>query len=216
MAVAPFLPRSGTPYIPRPPLNFTVQAAGAGSVDVMVGNITTNLNDGKVTLRVFDQHGVRVHDVQKDVLKADDDVTFSGVTVATPGPHRLEALTSHGQVGREIVSTTGPAAPTLVSTSALTTAALTGVTITGTGFVSGMKVEMGDVNGTNVAVVSPTQMTADFDLSAKAPGGYELTLHPATGTTELAKLAVTVAAPTALGGGGGGAGGGGVVTAPVF
>jgi hypothetical protein len=130
MAVAPFLPRSGTPYIPRPALDIIAQNASGNTVDILVGGITTDLADGKVTLRVFNPMGARVHDLQEDVLEDEDEVTFAGVTVDTPGPHRVVAVTSLGQVGREIVVTAAPAAPTNSAVPTITGTPTVGQTLT--------------------------------------------------------------------------------------
>lgn len=108
MSVAPFLPRTGVPYIPRPALDITSQIAGAGAVDISVGNITSDRADGKVTLRLFDPSGVRLHDLSANIDETADEALFTGVTIATPGPHRVVALTSLGQVGRKVVDTTPP------------------------------------------------------------------------------------------------------------
>lgn len=102
MAVAPFLPRTGVPYIPRPPLAFYVAQAGAGAVNITVDGVTTNRDESTFTLRVFDPNGVRVHELQELIDESDDEAVFSGVTIATPGPHRVVAMTSLGQVGRAI------------------------------------------------------------------------------------------------------------------
>lgn len=119
MAVAPFLPRTGVPYIPRPPLAFYVAQAGAGAVNITVDGVTTNRDESTVTLRVFDPNGVRVHELQELVDESDDEAVFSGVTIATPGPHRVVAMTSLGQVGRAIVSTAAPPPPLSAGTEHL-------------------------------------------------------------------------------------------------
>lgn len=169
MAVAPFLPRSGTPYIPRPALDITAQVAGAGSVDIMVSNITKDLADSKVTLRVFDPNGVRVHDAQTTVDEADEEVQFSGISVATPGPHRVVALTSLGQVGREIVTTAAP--PPVATFSGITPntvdAGVHQFVITGTNITSDYLVWPTLAAGPTDAVYTPTSITFTLDYTGQ-------------------------------------------------
>jgi hypothetical protein len=195
MTVAPFLPRHGVAYIPRPHLGIVATAAGAGAVDVKVENITAGLSDSTVTLRVFDPDGVLVHDVNTVAAIASTEVEFSGITIAKAGPHRVEALTSLGQIGRMLVDSAAPAAVTFVSISPTTVdAGVHQFVITGTNITPDYLVWPTMVPGPTDAVYTPTSITFTLDYTGQAGQNDSINMRKDSANVHLFQMPVTAAA----------------------
>ena len=97
--VAPFLPRTGIAYIPRPALIGTPSGI-ASAADLVVSGITPGLADRKVTLRAWrEDTGQKIMDSRISVGLSDTSIEFAGLTAPAGVPVVLRMLTSAGQVG---------------------------------------------------------------------------------------------------------------------
>lgn len=200
MVVVPYLPRHGTPYIPRPPLDVSITDAGAGSYDFDVSGITKDIRDGRVTLRVYNGTGSMVHESSAPHAIGDESVSFQGVVLADPGPppYSVAALTDNGQIGREALtqdSIEPPAIPILTSISPSTfpEGSTPRLSIRGAGFASGDTIHVGQV------IIPPlltTPVYHAFDILPGIPAGtHDVTVENANGTSNALTLTVEPAAP---------------------
>jgi hypothetical protein len=197
MSVAPFLPRTGVAYIPRPQLIISAVAAGVGSVDVTVAGITPGLGAGDVHLRISNSDGERVHDLVEARAIGDPQVVFAGVRVQDTNPHRLEALTDLGQRGLVVIDSVPATIITITGVSALDASALTAVAITGTNFQSNLFFEVADSDGENIVIADASNATADFDLTDITPGPAMMRayLPPYSVDDMVAEFEVTIGPP---------------------
>lgn len=121
MTVAPFLPRSGTPFIPRPALGVTVTKVDDANIEVVATDFLDEL--GGATMRASiridalraDGTFRRVTDNHQDIPPADSVTSPVGVGAGfANGSLRVRVLSSYGQQG--VWFGVPPAAVTVSST----------------------------------------------------------------------------------------------------
>lgn len=192
MAVSPFLPRTGVPYIPRPTLGILVVNGGTGLLDVVISNITPNRKAGRVTMRVFDADGHRVYD-DSHPYAIDDSSTAFIIPGELTSEHRLEVLTNDGQRGVALVAPPPPPVLTSINPTSVVEGSNVFVSLNGTGFRSDDVVKLnGNPIGANYE--SPTNTVMVFNGEV-GEGSYPVTVTSAAGETSAAQtLTVTVAA----------------------
>ena len=133
------------------------------------------------------------------------------ITESDYGKYILASLTASegGESVTQVVSTYIPAptlALTAVSPATGSVAGGTTITLTGTGFYSGMTVSIDSVSCGSVNVVSATSLTCT--TGAKASGTYAVSIANTAGQIATLPSAFTYEAPENNGGGGGFGGGG--------
>ncbi|MEX2555257.1 MAG: hypothetical protein WEB06_06465 [Actinomycetota bacterium] len=181
-------PDAGTPAVCED--CFTVNAAptatsvspndlGQGATDVDLTVTGTGFQDGATV--AFSGTGITVNDV-----------TFVGPTTLTVNV----TVSSTATTGARTVTVTNPdegtpatcvacftvnTGPTVtdVSPSAATNTEPVELTLTGTGFASGATIHLertgqSDIVGTSVVVTDPTEASAEFEITAAAPGDWDV------------------------------------------